>query len=258
MADTKESRPTRAKLIKKDGTEIPIQFNPVSLQSVLSNTLSQQGSGQRTQYVSQSSAKLTMDLVFDTTDTGKDVREKTFPIAQLMEPGGKEGDAKRAPPSAVEFSWGTFTFKGVVESYRETLDFFAPEGIPLRASVNLTLTKQSHVFERDKSMGSTTHKPESQVLALGGGADLTQVAAWAGDPSGWRELASQNGVENPRAAAGLSIALDADLALPSLDVGLSGGLSVGASFAVGGRAVSGVSADVGSGQSLQVALQFEA
>src|SRR4029453_4792727 len=131
--------------------EVNVHFNPASLQYTVSNTLKDQGSGaKKKQYVSQTTAKLTMDLVFDTTATGEDVRETTDKMATLLKPHGPSG--KQVPP-LVEFGWGVYRFTGMVEQYKETLDFFAASGVPLRASVNLTLSSQDVVFE------SNTNKP---------------------------------------------------------------------------------------------------
>ena len=47
-----------------------MHFNPASLQYTVSNKEEGQGAKKK-QYVSETSAKLTMDLVFDTTDTGR-------------------------------------------------------------------------------------------------------------------------------------------------------------------------------------------
>ena len=67
------------------GKPIPVHFNPVSLQYGISNTLGKIGSGDKTkQVVSSSTATLTLELSFDSTDTGRDVREATGPIARLM------------------------------------------------------------------------------------------------------------------------------------------------------------------------------
>ena len=260
-------RPVRASFRKSDGTEIPIQFNPVSLQNTVTNTLSQQGQGQRTQYVSQSSAKLTMDLIFDTTDTGTDVREKTFPVAQLMEPQGEDGAEKREAPDAVEFSWGTFSFKGIVESFKETIDFFAPEGIPLRSSVNITLTKQSHVFDRDQRMGSKRHQAEPRLRPLSSTDDVTSVAEQMGRPGDWQIIAAANGIENPRLGIGASIAVGGGFgvnvsadARAGVSTEVSASTGGGAPFDVGGRAQSGqsgLSVDVGNGRSLRDMLQFD-
>ncbi len=57
---------------------VPVHFNPANLQYTVANTLKEEGKGaKKKQYVSQTTAKLTMDLVFDTTDSGEDVRVTT-------------------------------------------------------------------------------------------------------------------------------------------------------------------------------------
>ena len=47
---------------------------------------------------------------------------------------------------------------GMVEQYKETLDFFAASGVPLRASVNLTLSSQDVVFESNTNKPATVDK----------------------------------------------------------------------------------------------------
>ena len=70
----------------------------------------EQGQGaKKKQHVSETSAQLSMDLVFDTTDTGTDVRVDTGEIVKLLSPDAK---AKKAP-RMVEFSWGTYSFTGL-------------------------------------------------------------------------------------------------------------------------------------------------
>ncbi len=116
---------------------IAVHFNPVSLQYTVTNTMKEGKGKKQKQYVSQSTGKLTMDLVFDTTHSGEDVRSHTEKIAKFMEPE----KSSKVPP-VVEFQWGTYRFKGMVESFKETIDFFAASGVPLRAAVNLTMARQ--------------------------------------------------------------------------------------------------------------------
>ena len=60
--------------IESSGTSVPVCFNPASLE--YSITLNAQGAGGQTQQAtSLASAKLTMELLFDSTDTGEDVRQ---------------------------------------------------------------------------------------------------------------------------------------------------------------------------------------
>ena len=101
---------------------VAVHFNPASLQYTVSNTLKEEGKGaKKKQYVSQTTAKLTMDLVFDTTDTGEDVRVTTNKMARLLQPVAA-GKDKNVPPT-VKFGWGAYAFTGLVEQYKETLDF---------------------------------------------------------------------------------------------------------------------------------------
>ncbi len=115
---------------------VAVQFNPMSLQYGL--TINNPQQGQRpdaTQYAGRAEATLDMDLVFDTTHEGSDVRRHTVPLRNLglaSDPsaGGAAAGAERSSTSAanltppkVAFVWGTFRFVGVVASFREALDF---------------------------------------------------------------------------------------------------------------------------------------
>src|SRR5262245_43344032 len=77
--------------------DFKVHFNPESLQYSVQNTLKEEGKGaKKKQHVSQTSAKLTMQLVFDTTDTGEDVRVHTDKAAKLLQPF-KDGSDKSPP-----------------------------------------------------------------------------------------------------------------------------------------------------------------
>ena len=128
----------------------PVHFNPASLQYTVSNKEQGQGAKKK-QHVSETSAQLSMDLVFDTTDTSRDVRVDTGELVKLLSPDAK---AKKAP-RMVEFSWGTYSFTGVIEQYKETLDFFSADGVPLRASVSLTLSSKELTFADPDRAGAS-------------------------------------------------------------------------------------------------------
>ena len=230
---------TRAKFIpqsgKDKGKEIVVHFNPVSLQYTVTNTLDK-GQGNNTkQYVSQSTGKLTMDLIFDTTHNGEDIRIHTDRVARFMEP-----DENKIPP-IVLFTWGAYQFQGMAESYKETIDFFAPNGVPLRASVNLTLSRQDKVFEPSGTSRVDTHgalSPEPVEVPRADGQDATGTGAQGGDPRAGRSIAALNGVESMRFPNGPSLTLDPSVPLGppvgSITGGAGGALGVG-----GGRGVDG-------------------
>ena len=231
--------------------EVSVHFNPASLQYTVSNTLKDQGSGaKKKQYVSQTTAKLTMDLVFDTTATGEDVRETTDKMATLLKPHGPSG--KQVPP-LVEFGWGVYRFIGMVEQYKETLDFFAASGVPLRASVNLTLSSQDVVFESNKNPnaavdGDLTPEPVTVPASTAPAGGPAGVASSLGDPRAARAIASANGAASLRFSAGaeLAIGVGAGVSLGAA-AAFSAGASAGFGLGVSGGVGLGISGGAGAG-----------
>jgi hypothetical protein len=220
---------------------VPVHFNPVSLQIALANTLEEKAEGQsRTQYVSRSSAKLTMDLIFDTTDTGADVRNATRKVAAFMEASGPD-DAHRTPPTVL-FEWGTFKFQGLFESYRETIDFFSHDGVPLRASVNLTMASQTVVFADN---GPTRRTSAVDLPPNAGNA--SQIASQGGNPNAGRNLAAANGLESMRFSTG-PLTVNASVKLGAA-AAFSSGAKAGAGAGVGAGIGIGAGASVGVGVS---------
>ena len=236
---------------------VPVHFNPASLQYTVANTLKEEGKGaKKKQYVSQTTAKLTMDLVFDTTDSGEDVRVTTNKMAKLLQPVAAGGD-KNVPPT-VRFSWGAYAFTGMVEQYKETIDFFAAGGIPLRAAINLTLSSQDVVFDSGTANPASVDTdlaaepvvaPGSDDAAGPGGAQ--GVANAAGDPRAARAIAAANGADSLRFGAGASLAVGA-----SVGVGFAAGASasVGFSAGIGASAGASFSAAAGAGMSASAGL----
>jgi hypothetical protein len=199
---------------------------------------------------------------------------QTGKIAKLMEPAKREGD-NAAPPSVVLFEWGSFKFQGLVESYKETIDFFAPTGVPLRASINLTLASQDKVFESLSQGSDKKFEPLVQNLATSSDS-LTDVATHAGNPNAARAIATNNGLESIRFPAG-AIALSAEIQLSpaaafasgqaglsagfgagfgagiGVDFGASFGASGGGNLAIGGQASAGIAASEGAFAGLRIA-----
>lgn len=247
----------------EQGQAITVHFNPTSLQLSIANTLGASGeSGNTKQYVTGSSATLTMDLTFDTTDVGTDVRAATQRIAAFMEP-----DEQRIP-AIVKFEWGTFVFQGMVQSYQETIDFFSPSGVPLRAKVNLSMARQEAVFAEDRAGAGGG---DGAVLSLSASAGVTGISAMAGVGDVGRGLGAANGLETLRFTSGpislgASVSLGGPVAFSSggagfgvgggvgisggAGVGISGGIGVsggvGTGGAIGGSASAGVSATQGA------------
>jgi hypothetical protein len=207
-----------------DERRLDVQFNPESLKVTYANQLAtpkQTGdvSGPAShQFVGASSTKLALTLWFDvgvppySDDPKADVRRLTqnvtaFMIAKPPPPGsqGRGGDGKAATenqlvPPAVRFVWGSFQFDGTIESLDETLEFFAPDGRPLRASCNLSMTKPSisAEFIRQQAGAGDAGVGSRPLAAAGVGVSLQGMAAAAGAGASWQAIAAANGIENPR------------------------------------------------------------
>lgn len=236
--------------------QVQVHFNPETLELTLTNTLQKGRRRRPAQTVTESTAKLSMDLIFDTTMTGEDVRTKTHEVAQMMDPvqtrttrGGRSREGK--VPSIVIFEWATIKFEGYIDSYKESIDFFSSQGIPLRATISLSLTQQERTFApttgvdydqsgvlgqpsfgngmQDAGDGDTrAPSPDAQTKKMATNETVTQAAQAAGDPGAARRLGIQNGIENLRRPDVEEIAISGDLIRNA--AGFSTGISAGVSF----------------------------
>lgn len=233
---------------------VKVHFNPASLQYTVSNTLGPagQGAGSR-QYVSATVAKLTMDLVFDTTAEnlggevkgGEDVRRTTDKMAQMLKPFGSENE--KTPPR-VEFSWGAYRFVGTVEQYKETLDLFSHDGVPLRAGINLTLSSDAPNFESAKAPASSADKKTAAPMEVPGGAGPSGVALAGGDPRAARAVASANASASLRFGGSALLLVDANVSLgaPAAFASVSLSVGSGAGAGIGGGVGLGVGVGIGA------------
>jgi hypothetical protein len=239
-----------------DGPTITVDFNPASLVYSVENSTQQQGGDpKRRQYAASFTGKLTMDLQFDTTNTGADVRQATSQVALFMQSSadankkgggsGSGGNTNQPAPPVLSFEWGAYQFQGFMESFKETIDFFSADGIPLRSLVSIGLARQDNVFDAGPGTSTDTSGslvPTSQSMSV------TQAATKGGDPTATRALAAANGVQNPRFTRGAALQVGAGIQLNAA-VGFVATASAGAGIGVsGGLGVSlGASAGIGIG-----------
>jgi LysM repeat protein len=169
------------------------------------------------QFVRGQNEKMSVDLFFDTTEHGTgagatSVTTLTDPIYSLVkiEPDG------HAPPVCT-FVWNASfpgadlpaaagnqrrtSFQCVVESVKQKLSFFSPEGVPLRATLTLSLREYKTL---DQQLGqlnlSSPNRTHSHVTRLG-----DTLASVAGTyylrPGEWRAIAEANNLDDPRRLA---------------------------------------------------------
>jgi Contractile injection system tube protein len=232
------------------GKKIDVQFNPDSLKVTYANEVKQPEGGDQAagtsgrQFVGAGTTKLALTLWFDVTSMTDnpvdDVRRLTKDVIFFMTPKESDDPTKFIPPGTC-FQWGSFIFNGMIEGMEETLEFFSPDGKPLRASMSLTLSQQ-------KILVSTFEQPNSAKARAGQrpfksakqGDSLQNMAGAAGKGGDWQSIASANGIEDPlRLSAGAMIDLNAGVKF-SGSAGLSASISapsidIGASIQVGGQ-----------------------
>jgi hypothetical protein len=225
---------------------IEVHFNPTSLQLQVSNEPNNDSSAQRTQYTAKITAKLTMDLIFDTTDTGVDVTQTTCKLqAFVAPPPPADKKAAQTPPPLVLFSWGTLAFKGLAENYKETIDFFSASGVPLRSSINLTLSRKDAVLDVAKDAPENAGGVDDDLFDAPA-SNAADFSISVGAPGAARAVAAANGQESLRFGAGVgltvsgSIQLKPPVAFATGSAGLS--LGAGAGFGISGGVGVGVSA----------------
>jgi Contractile injection system tube protein len=225
------------------GKEILVQFNPDSLKVTYANEVKQPEGGDQAagtagrQFVGKGSTKLALTLWFDVTSMTDnpvdDVRRLTKDVIYFMTPAPSADPTKFIPPGTC-FQWGSFIFNGMVEGMEETLEFFSPDGKPLRASISLTLSQQQ-ILVADYTQIENTAKARAGQRPFASakqGDSLQNMAGAAGKGGDWQSIASANGIEDPlRLSAGAMIDLNAgakisggfgasaSISAPSINVG---------------------------------------
>ena len=220
------------------GKQIDVQFNPDSLKVTYANEVKQPEGGDQAagtagrQFVGAGTTKLALTLWFDVTalteNAVDDVRRLTKDVIHFMTPKASEQDASKLAPPGTRFSWGSFIFDGMIAGLEETLEYFSPEGKPLRASIALTLGQQKILVSTFEGDGRVQRAGARPFASARQGDSVQGMAADAGKGGDWQGIAAANGIEDPlRMNAGQFVDLNI-----SAGIGGSAGLSAGVSASV--------------------------
>ena len=209
----------------KPDRKVAVQFNPESLKVTFANQLQtpespgdQRGTPAR-QFVGAGTTKLALQIWFDVTaledgeNTENDVRNLTKKVSYFITPERTDDSPPKFVPPAVRFLWGTFKFDGLMDSLEESLEYFSPDGRPLRASMSFSLSQQKiEAVQPGASSGGQSSPPgaaggQADPTAAAGtkpltpapaGASLQSLVDQAGRGTDWQQIAEANGIENPR------------------------------------------------------------
>ena len=155
---------------------------------------------------------LTLELFFDTYETGENVQIHTRKIADLVT---VRGDLDRPPRCKI--SWGKNDFDGsqwALQSLNQRFTLFQPDGTPVRATLGCSFKEWRS--PKEEALAVKRNSPDvakTRVLKLG--ETLSSIAAEVyNDPGLWRAIAELNGIHNPRRVAPGQV-----LAIPPLQPG---------------------------------------
>ena len=204
----------------KDDREIKVLFNPEKYTLEKSNQFAEIGipglESPLLQYIRGNIKTLTMELFFDTYEkrigfdheAGDDVRTTYVDkITKLM-----EIDAELHAPPVCEFSWGSLSFRGILERATRNFTMFGIDGRPLRCTMNVTFKEYQTVEFLTKS--APKNSPDrTKVRIFKQGDRLSHLAFQEyDDPALWRPIAEANNIDNPRL-----IEPGTELTIPPLD-----------------------------------------
>lgn len=222
------------------GKSVTVQFNPDTLKLAFANQIQnnsssntagsaagsggggdQAGGTQGRQFIGAGTTKLQVQLWFDAGQAGvDDVRKLSQEVIYFIKGKKAQSDPSKFLPPGVRFSWGSFNFKGLIDSIEETIDYFSPEGKPLRSTLSMTMSQQTILIsDFGNSPGALPGLPGAPGITpmtpAAAGSTLQGLAASARAGVSWQAIAAANGIDNPRQlAAGQLLDLSASIRTP--------------------------------------------
>ena len=117
-----------------DSDNMTVQFNPATLRIALTN---QFGEADAHSHARKTTAKLDVELIFDTTDTGQSVYRHLNELTAMTRAtppsggsgGGNNANSENFSVPIIEFRWRSKLFEGVVESLTQTIEYWSHDGV---------------------------------------------------------------------------------------------------------------------------------
>jgi LysM repeat protein len=187
-----------------------VLFNPEEYTVNKDNNFASQGipglSGPLLQFVAGNMRTLEMELFFDTSEPGSDVRGQTQKVVSLL-----DIDSNLHAPPVLVVSWSSLQFRCVLARVSQKFIRFLADGTPVRA--RLTVTFNEFIDPETEAQQVNRQTADfSKVHVVKRGDTLTQIAAALYDnPASWRPIAIANDLDDPR-----DISVGQSLLIPSL------------------------------------------
>lgn len=205
-------------VIPKEGEAVTALYNPneftIETRNQFQRTSMPGLATPITQFVSGDTQKISLSLFFDTYEQGKDVRELTAKVLALA-----QIDRTTHAPPVCRFVWGgapmsgdRTTFKGVIDSISQKFTMFLNTGVPVRATLTLSISEYKTFDEQIRELGlQSADLTKHRVFKEGESLWLIANEVYK-DPSKWRIIAEVNNIDNPRL-----IEPGSELTIPSLE-----------------------------------------
>jgi hypothetical protein len=181
------------------GRRATVSFNPAEYSLQRGNQFSSTPlpglSNPIVSFVNGDADVLTMDLFFDTyTDkASSDVREETGKISELL-----DIDPVLHAPPPVLFVWGKLRFKAVIERLTERFTMFREDGVPVRATLNVTFKEYKTIADQlNPKPNQSSDWSKRRTIAQGDRLCLIAAIEYE-DAAEWRRIADANDIDNPR------------------------------------------------------------
>lgn len=177
-------------------TPVPVLFNPPEYTIQRNNQFAEIGipglGSTILQFVRGESPTMNVELFFDTTDSGDDVRAFTDLVLGLL-----TQDPQTHAPAVLLFQWGSLVFKCVIQGVQQRFDLFNTVGKPLRARLTLNL-KGFDVLEELLASRPLFSPDFHKRHVARPGDTLSRIAARELDnPGHWRAIAEASGIDDP-------------------------------------------------------------
>jgi nucleoid-associated protein YgaU len=151
-----------------------------------------------------------LEIFFDDWETGAGtVADDVACLLEWTKPTGKSVGKKKPEPPILALEWGTNpalgSFQGALKSITAKYTLFDDQGMPIRATANITLEEIPVDAAKQNPTSGGRHGYRSHVLRQGDSLSSIAYDEY-GDPSLWRALAVFNGLDDPlRVPIGISL-----------------------------------------------------
>lgn len=149
------------------------------------------------EFTSGGAATLQMQLLFDTYESGKDVRDvytRNLWKMMMVDSRLRYPNSEKARPPKVRFVWGkSWSFDSVITSLKQQFTLFSPLGFPVRALVDVTFQQIADASLLVLQNPTSGGEGGERVWQVSDGDTLAWIAHKSyGDSTKWRLIADAN------------------------------------------------------------------